>query len=85
MVRIKEETITTRTIHGECNTKVIKEAETHKGYFHTWVTESYVVNAYLIGETSGQISTLYGVVEYEDGSVHRIPPECIKFTDRQEG
>ena len=57
------------------------EEEIHEGYFHTWGSESYVVNAYLIGETSGQISTLYGVVEYEDGTVHRVPPECITFTE----
>lgn len=65
---------------NQCS-KIDPEEEIHKGYFHIWGSESYVVNAYLIGETSGQISTLYGVVEYEDGTVHRVPPECITFTE----
>ena len=65
---------------NQCS-KIDPEEEIHNGYFHIWGSESYVVNAYLIGETSGQISTLYGVVEYEDGTVHRVPPECITFTE----
>lgn len=56
--------------------------EIHKGYFHTWGNESYVTNGYLAGTTAGQVSTLYGVVEYEDGTVHKVPPECITFTDK---
>lgn len=59
------------------------EEETRKGYFHTWGTESYVTSGYLAGTTAGQISTLYGVVEYEDGTVHRVSPECITFADRE--
>lgn len=81
-VEIGEETIKTRSIHGEWNKKVIKENETHKGYFHTWVSEAYVTNGYLVGTTAGQMSTLYGVVEYEDGTIHKVAPECITFTDR---
>ncbi len=81
-IKIEEETITTRTIHGERRTKVVKEAETHKGYFHTWGSEAYVTNGYLVGTTAGQVSTFYGVVEYEDGTVHKVDPECITFTDR---
>lgn len=83
IVKIGEETIETRSIHGERHAKVIKEAETHKGYFHTWGSESYVTNGYLVGTTAGQVSTFYGVVEYEDGSVHKVAPECIAFTDRE--
>ena len=64
--------------------KLEPEEEIHEGYFHTWGSEAYVVNACLIGETSGQMSTLYGVVEYGDGSVHKIPPECITFSDRDQ-
>ncbi len=81
-IKIEEETTTTRTIHGEKHTKVVKEAETHKGYFHTWGSEAYVTNGYFVGTTAGQVSTLYGVVEYEDGTVHKVNPECIAFTDR---
>lgn len=82
-IEIREETIETRSIHGERSTKVVKEAESHKGYFHTWGSEAYVTNGFLDGTTAGQISALYGVVEYEDGTVHRVPPECIIFTDRE--
>lgn len=82
IVKIAEEAITTRAIHGEKHTKVIKEAETHNGYFHTWGTESYVTNGFLAGTTSGQVSALYGIVEYEDGTVHKVDPKCITFTDR---
>lgn len=82
-IEIGEETIETRSIHGERHTKVIREAETHKGYFHTWGSETYVTNGFLAGITAGQISAMYGVVEYEDGTVHKVPPECIIFTDRE--
>lgn len=63
--------------------KIEPEEETYKGYFHTWANEAYVTNGYLTGTTAGQISSMYGIVEYEDGTVHRVPPECIEFTDRE--
>lgn len=81
IIKIVEETVTARAIHGEKHTKVIKEAETHKGYFHTWAHESYVTNGFMVGTTAGQVYTLYGIVEYEDGSIHKVAPECITFTD----
>lgn len=59
------------------------EVEAHKGYFHCWDNEAYVTNGLAIGTVSGQVSTLYGIVEYEDGSVHRVAPECISFTDNE--
>ncbi len=62
---------------------VKQQTETHKGYFHTWASESYVTGGFLVGMVAGRTSTLYGVVEYEDGTVHRVPPECITFTDKQ--
>lgn len=80
IVNIAEVTERYRTVKSaEFQTMVIKEAETHKGYFHTWGTESYVTNGYLVGTTAGQVATLYGVVEYEDGTVHKVDPECIAF------
>lgn len=84
IVNIPEVTERYRTAKSaEFQTRVIKEAETHKGYFHTWGSEAYVTNGYLAGTTAGQVSTLYGVVEYEDGTVHKVDPECITFTKRQ--
>lgn len=62
-------------------TRVVSEAETHKGYFHIWAHESCVTNGFMVGTTAGQVSTLYGVVEYEDGTIHKVAPECIAFTD----
>lgn len=82
-VKLREITESYRTFDNpEIKKRVVKEAEIHKGYFHTWAVESYVSNGYLAGTTAGQISDLYGVVEYEDGTVHRVNPECITFTDR---
>lgn len=83
VVKIGELPRTVRNATGECSREVLKEAEIHKGYFHTWANEQYVTNGYLVGTVAGQMSSLYGVVEYEDGTVHRIDPECIIFTDRQ--
>lgn len=68
---------------NQCS-KIEPEEEMHKGYFHTWGSEAYVTNGFLAGTTAGQMSTLYGIVEYEDGTVHRVLPECIAFTDRRE-
>lgn len=82
IVRIGEISQTVRTMQGERKTEVIKEAEIHKGYFHTWGNEQYVMNGYLVGTVAGQFSSLYGVVEFEDGTVHKVEPECITFTDR---
>lgn len=83
IVNIPEVTERYRTTKiAEFQTRVIKEAETHKGYFHTWAYESYVTNGFMVGTTAGQVSTLYGVVEYEDGTIHKVNPKCITFTDR---
>ncbi|MDE7444769.1 MAG: hypothetical protein K2N15_03580 [Lachnospiraceae bacterium] len=82
-VKIGETEERKRCANGKAETNVIKEAEIHKGYFHTWGSEQYVTNGYFVGTVAGQVSSLYGVVEYEDGSVHKVDPECITFTDRQ--
>lgn len=84
VINIAEVTERYRTNRSaEFQTRVVKEAEVHKGYFHTWASEAYVTNGYLVGTTAGQVSSFYGVVEYEDGTVHKVAPECIAFTDRQ--
>lgn len=82
MVKIGEVTELYRNMYGEHRTDIIKKAETHKGYFHTWGNEAYVTNGYLAGTTAGQVSTLYGLVEYEDGTMHKVDPEYIIFADR---
>lgn len=49
--------------------------EKRKAYFHRWIDE---------GASSGceSIMKSYGIVEYEDGTVHKVDPECITFTGR---
>lgn len=83
IVKVGEITKRKCSINGVSKTNVIKEAETHKGYFHTWGSEQYVTNGCLVGTVAEQVSSFYGVVEYEDGSVHKVDPESIIFTDRQ--
>ena len=48
----------------------------HKALFHIWTEKSYPVEASPLmgGAPAGQINYLYGVVEYEDGSVHLCVP-----------
>ncbi len=83
IVNIPEVTERYRTAgNSVIQTRVVREAETNKGYFHTWGSEAYVTNGFMAGTTAGQVSTLYGVVEYEDGTVHKVEPECITFTDK---
>lgn len=55
----------------------IEKPRRQVGYFHLWCCESE--DAYIIG--ASRASTLYGIVEYDDGTVHRVPPEYITFTD----
>lgn len=82
IVNIPEVTEKYRTAENSViQTRVVNEAETHKGYFHTWAHESYVTNGFIVGTTAGQVSSLRGIVEYEDGTVHKVEPECITFTD----
>lgn len=84
IVNIPEITEKYRTAgNSVIQTRVVREAETHKGYFHTWGSEAYAANGLVAGTTAGQVPTLYGVVEYEDGTIHKVDPECITFTDRQ--
>lgn len=54
-----------------------------KALFHQWYTDQFVREAILIGRTSGQVSNLYGIVEFEDGSVHYADPKSIKFQDNK--
>lgn len=72
----------TRRANGKLEKEELVEYETYKGFFHTWGMDAYVSNAYLIGMSGGQFSSLYGVVEFEDGTVHKVDPESITFIDR---
>ncbi len=57
----------------------------HKALFHGWTEKEYVVEASPLigGAHAGQIKYLYGVVEYEDGTVHMCVPSQIQFVDNK--
>lgn len=61
--------------------EVILEKETLKGTFHCWEYYSKIVAPSLLkgGHAGGQISQVFGIVEFEDGSVKRVQPYNIKF------
>lgn len=52
------------------------------GYFHCWEWYASVVDASLVigGHPGGQVSQIFGLVEFRDG-VKRIDPARIKFSD----
>ena len=52
------------------------------GYFHTWEQWSNVIGASPLrgGHPGGQVSQVYGIVEFKDG-VRRVDPTMIKFCD----
>ena len=52
-----------------------------KAFFHCWEQYSQIVEPAILkgGHSGGQISMVFGIVEFEDGSVNRIHPHEIKF------
>lgn len=52
-----------------------EKIETHKGYFHRWIDEDVTIENKLIVRT-------YGLVEFEDGTMHKVEPTSINFIDR---
>lgn len=57
--------------------------EKHNAYFHGWHDKFWTVPAFMIGDVGGQMSQTYGIVEYEDGSIHEHLPEEMRFMDRK--
>lgn len=63
------------------------EVEGEVGYFHTWehcsytITGSFEASPLVGGAPAGQFSRLYGIVEFEDGSVKRVDPAKIIFKE----
>lgn len=58
------------------------EVDGELGHFHTWEQWSNVVNASPLrgGHPGGQVSQVYGIVEFKNG-VRRVDPTKIKFCD----
>lgn len=52
-----------------------------KAMFHRWTDDASVINAFLEGQASGQHWRVYGLVEYEDGTVRQVIPPSITFVD----
>lgn len=58
-------------------------ADGRKAIFHRWCDISEIVPPSLMvgGHGGGVIQDTFAIVEYEDGSIGRIAPEKIKFSD----
>lgn len=54
-----------------------------KGLFHCWSHRSELVGESPLrgGHPGGQISATFGLVEYEDGTMHEVEPKDIRFVD----
>lgn len=58
---------------------VMTNGKSVKGKFHRWEDYSYVIEpSPMIGGTH-----VYAIVELEDGSVERVDPSHIRFTDAE--
>jgi hypothetical protein len=68
-----------KSLYRPC--EVILEKETLKGTFHCWEQYSDIIapSALISSHKGGQISQVFGIVEFEDGSIKRVPPYQIKF------
>ena len=54
-----------------------------KGMFHMWINEAYVCDGSMVigGHPGGQVWSILGLVEFEDGHVEKIDPKNIRFAD----
>lgn len=64
---------------------VKQNGEEKKALFHMWENFAKPVTADLcIGDCSeGQMSMIFGLVEYEDGSMDEVRPARIRFVDNK--
>lgn len=56
-----------------------KEAEVHKALFHCFAYEK--ANYRVYGDEGSQITSTYAIVEYDDGTIHKVEPWNIQFVD----
>lgn len=63
--------------------RIKKSAEDIKALFHCWGYRSELVDASSMigGHPGGQVSATFAIVEYEDGTVHEVEPQNIRFVD----
>lgn len=57
------------------------EVKGEKAIFHCWEHWSQVIEPSALrgGHSGGQISQVFGIVEFEDGTVKRVQPFDVKF------
>lgn len=58
---------------------LIKESEEREALFHCFAYKK--ANYRIYGDTGSQIAETYAIVEYEDGTIHRVEPQNIRFVD----
>lgn len=66
-------------------TKKGRGYERKKALFHCWNfrSELHGASPLIGGHSAGQVSETFGIVEYEDGTVHEVFPTQIMFVDRE--
>lgn len=64
---------------------VKQNGEEKKALFHMWnnFAKPVAADVYAGGCPEGQISIVFGIVEYEDGSVDEVRPAQIRFVDNK--
>lgn len=62
---------------------LIQKEEKHKALFHCWNhrSELYDASPMIGGHPGGHVSGTFAIVEYEDGTVHEVEPQKIRFVD----
>lgn len=80
IVKLWEETFDT---YGNKIILHAREGETCKALFHCWNhrSELYDASPMIGGHPGGQVSGTFAIVEYEDGTVHEVEPQNIRFVD----
>lgn len=61
------------------------EADGKPAHFLRWVSESWVIEPSALqgGHPGGTVRCTFALVEYADGTVRKVEPEDVKFTDRR--
>lgn len=79
---ITERYIQARNVDGELCGQSEKQ---FKALFHFWHERHKYYNNCGYGSYAqpSHMTEVVAIVEYEDGSVHEVPPEYIRFTDRK--
>ena len=65
----------------DCLVLVDKAVEPTPAKFHLWSQEMYVIAPSVMvgGHSGGQMSEVYGLVEFPDGTCHLVRPTQIRF------